>query len=158
MQAHSFDFTCFLFSLLMSLGICTLSEPPAKNSLITDESSLHLVKPTGKTDYAEGYDTVLTKLTLVLLSDDSIFAYEGAEIKGGQLYNYKNIRRVIKGSKKKFGTANLVVFIKPTKNASYKNTVDILDEMTINGIEEFHIADPSDEEIKYLPGNKFNVF
>ena len=41
---------------------------------------------------------------------------------------------------------DLVVIIKPTKEATYKNTVDILDEMTINQIERYAIVKILDQE------------
>jgi len=46
---------------------------------------------------------------------------------------------------------DLVVIIKPTKEATYKNTVDILDEMTINQVERYAIVkilEQEDELIK----------
>ena len=41
---------------------------------------------------------------------------------------------------------DLVVVIKPNTDATYKNTVDILDEMTINNIRRFAIVDITDPE------------
>lgn len=41
---------------------------------------------------------------------------------------------------------DFVVVIKPTPEASYKNTVDILDEMTINGVKRFAMVKISDTE------------
>jgi biopolymer transport protein ExbD len=51
---------------------------------------------------------------------------------------------------KNWETADLdrdfVVVIKPTPDASYKNTVDILDEMTINAVKRFAMVKISDTE------------
>ena len=41
---------------------------------------------------------------------------------------------------------DFVVVIKPTDDATYKNTVDILDEMTINGVKRFAMVKISDTE------------
>ena len=41
---------------------------------------------------------------------------------------------------------DFVVAIKPTEDATYKNTVDILDEMTINGVKRFAMVKISDTE------------
>jgi biopolymer transport protein ExbD len=41
---------------------------------------------------------------------------------------------------------DLVIVIKPTKDANYGRTVDILDEMTINNVQRFAIVDISPEE------------
>lgn len=44
---------------------------------------------------------------------------------------------------------DLVVIIKPDKEATYKNTVDMLDEMTINNIKRYAMVDlfPAEEEL-----------
>jgi biopolymer transport protein ExbD len=41
---------------------------------------------------------------------------------------------------------DFVVVIKPNKEATYKNTVDILDEMTINQVKRFALVDITDDE------------
>ena len=41
---------------------------------------------------------------------------------------------------------DFVVVIKPTEDATYKNTVDILDEMTINAVKRFAMVKISDTE------------
>ena len=43
---------------------------------------------------------------------------------------------------------DFVVVIKPDAEATYKNTVDILDEMTINGVKRFAMVKISQTEIK----------
>jgi biopolymer transport protein ExbD len=42
---------------------------------------------------------------------------------------------------------DLVVVIKPTEEATYKNTVDILDEMTINAVKRFAMVKISETEL-----------
>jgi biopolymer transport protein ExbD len=52
---------------------------------------------------------------------------------------------------------DFVVVIKPTAEATYKNTVDILDEMTINAVKRFAIVKISDTEmdmVKVTEGQK----
>jgi biopolymer transport protein ExbD len=46
----------------------------------------------------------------------------------------------------------MVVIIKPGKEASYKNTMDILDEMTINNVTKYYLDD-EDEIDKKLTGD-----
>lgn len=48
----------------------------------------------------------------------------------------------------------LVVLIKPGAGSSYKNVVDMLDEMTINGVTRYAIVKPDIEEIPYLAKNR----
>lgn len=45
---------------------------------------------------------------------------------------------------------DLVVVIKPNDEATYKNTVDILDEMTINAVRRFAMVDPFPDELKLI--------
>lgn len=59
---------------------------------------------------------------------------------------------------KNWETADLdrdfVVVIKPNENATYKNTVDILDEMTINAVKRFAMVKISDDENKLVHASK----
>ncbi|HMR93015.1 MAG TPA: biopolymer transporter ExbD [Chitinophagaceae bacterium] len=55
---------------------------------------------------------------------------------------------------KNWETADLdrdfLVVIKPTANATYKNTVDILDEMTINAVKRFAMVEISEAEKAFI--------
>jgi biopolymer transport protein ExbD len=55
----------------------------------------------------------------------------------------------------KLGRRELIVLIKPGKAASYHHLVNILDEMLINGVTRYAIADPSSREEKYLAQGQF---
>ena len=43
-----------------------------------------------------------------------------------------------------------MVVIKPTVDATYKNTVNILDEMTIDGVKRYAMVDISPAEYKLI--------
>lgn len=45
---------------------------------------------------------------------------------------------------------DFVVVIKPNAEATYKNSVDILDEMTINGVKRFALVDITEDENKLV--------
>ncbi len=45
---------------------------------------------------------------------------------------------------------DLVIVIKPDDDATYKNTVDILDEMTINGVKRFAMVGLFPDEVKLI--------
>ena len=48
------------------------------------------------------------------------------------------------------GRNGLMLLIKPTSNSSYKNLVDVLDEVTINVIKKYVIINPSQGELEWL--------
>jgi biopolymer transport protein ExbD len=88
-------------------------------------------------------------LTIMMGKDDHIYYYEGKLLPDASNFlssNYKGIRDVIIKKKKTTAKDDLVIVLKPNKEATYKNTVDMLDEMTINGIKRFALVDISDVE------------
>lgn len=101
-------------------------------------------------------------LTILMGGDNGIYYYEGQLKADGSNFNsstYKEIREVIQKKRTdvmQMGRSlgyhqdsldrDLVVVIKPNENATYKNTVDVLDEMTINNIRRFAIVDITQPE------------
>jgi biopolymer transport protein ExbD len=81
--------------------------------------------------------------------DDHIYYYEGKlapDASNFKSSNYKEIRDVIINKRKNTPVEDLVIVLKPNKEATYKNTVDMLDEMTINGIKRFALVDIAEVE------------
>jgi biopolymer transport protein ExbD len=60
----------------------------------------------------------------------------------------------IKLDQVKGGRDEMVVIIKPGKESSYKNVVDILDEMTIHNVKRYAIVRPGDKDARFLEKNK----
>jgi biopolymer transport protein ExbD len=101
-------------------------------------------------------------LTIMLGKGNGIYYYEGQIKPDGsnfQSSTYKDIRDVIIKKKKavmEMGRSlgypkdtldkDFVVVIKPNKESTYKNAVDILDEMTINQVHRFALVDITDDE------------
>ncbi len=101
-------------------------------------------------------------LTILLGGNNGIYYYEGQMLADGSNFKsstYKEIREVIQTKRnnvmlmgKSLGyhpdstDRDLVVVIKPNENATYKNTVDVLDEMTINNVRRFAIVDITQPE------------
>ena len=96
------------------------------------------------------YQTSNSKLTLVLLKNDMIFGYFGNDIINGSSLEIKEVRKIIAQGVQKFTRDSLIVIIKPSKEATYKNSVDVLDEMTINKISRYEMIDLSKEEKEFL--------
>jgi biopolymer transport protein ExbD len=91
-------------------------------------------------------------LTIMMGKADQVYYYEGkltADGQGFKTTDFKGIRDVIVNKRKALGAKaddDMVVVIKPNDDATYKNTVDILDEMTINGVKKYAIVDVNDSE------------
>jgi len=89
-------------------------------------------------------------LTIMLAKDDQIFYYEGDDPTKIQGSNYKGIRDVVLDKKRRTDPKDFVVVLKPTADATYKNTVNILDEMTIDAVKRFALVDISPDEYKIV--------
>lgn len=88
--------------------------------------------------------------TIMLGKQDQIYFYEGLDPTKLQASNFKNIREQIMKKKQNTNPEDLVVIIKPSEDATYKNTVDILDEMTINEIKRYAMVDISEQEFQLV--------
>ena len=96
------------------------------------------------------YQNSNSKLTLVLLKNDMVFGYFGNDINNGTGLEIKEARKIIAQGVQKFTRDSLIVIIKPSEEATYKNSVDILDEMTINKISRYEMVDLTKEEKEFL--------
>jgi biopolymer transport protein ExbD len=126
----------------------TISEPYTEAPKEENES-LNLYVPKEEDELNSQYDSIETKLTIILLKNNGIYAYKGNNVSNGKNYNYKTIRPVIVNESKKFED-KFVVAIKPTQAASYKNSVDIIDEMTINKINKYAMLSITKKEKEFL--------
>ena len=89
-------------------------------------------------------------LTILMGKNDQIYYYEGMDPTKLQTSTYTKIRDVILNKKKNTPADDLFITIKPDNDATYKNTVDILDEMTIDDIKRYAIDNTNDVEDKVI--------
>lgn len=96
-------------------------------------------------------------MTILLGKQDQVYYYFGelvAETASQQFKstNFKDIRQVILDKKKATPIDDLMYIIKADKESTFKNAIDILDEMTINTVPPGHYAevDMSDTEAKLI--------
>jgi len=105
-------------------------------------------------------------LTIMLGKNNGLYYYEGflkADGSNFKTSTYKEIRDIIINKKKavmengrRLGQPkdtldkDFFVTIKPNPEATYKNTVDILDEMTINQVHRFALIDITEDENKLI--------
>jgi biopolymer transport protein ExbD len=89
-------------------------------------------------------------LTLMLGKANVIYYYYGNDPTKMQTTGYKAVRDIILKKKKSTPAADLFIIIKPDKDATYKNAVDILDEMDINDISRYAMVDPTPDEYNLI--------
>jgi len=88
--------------------------------------------------------------TILLGRNDQVYYYEGLDPTQLKSTNFKGIREEILKKKKSTNPEDLVMIIKPSEEATYKNTVDILDEMTIAEIKRYAMVDISPGEYELV--------
>jgi biopolymer transport protein ExbD len=88
--------------------------------------------------------------TIMLGKADQVYYYEGLDPTKIQGTTFKGIRDEIIKKKQSTNPEDLVMIIKPSPDATYKNTVDILDEMTISEIKRYAMVDISDGEYQLI--------
>jgi len=119
----------------------TMSQPTAMK--------LNLPKDTDKPDEQNKLKESAA-LTVMPAKNNQVFYYEGLDPTKIQSANFKGIRDVILDKKKRTDPKDFMVIIKPTQDATYKNTVDMLDEMKIDDVKRFALVDITPDEYKIV--------
>jgi biopolymer transport protein ExbD len=122
----------------------TMSEPTALR--------LYLPKDTEK---PEDQNKVKNSgvLTVMMNRNNNVFYYEGELLADGSNFkpsNFKDIRDVILDKKKNTKPEDFVVIIKPGPDATYKNTVDMLDEMFISDVKRYALVDITPQDLQFI--------
>ena len=116
-------------------------------------------------------------LTIMLGKNNGVYYYEGQLLPDGSNFKtatFASIREEIinkkkdvikthvhddkcpkiwaenKGDKNSCLDRDFVVVIKPDEDATYRNTVDMLDEMTINGVKRYAMVDITPQELEVI--------
>jgi len=88
--------------------------------------------------------------TVMPSKDNRIFYYEGLDPSKLQQTTFKQVRDIILDKKRRTDPKDFMVIIKPTKDATYKNAVDILDEMKIDDVKRYALVNISPDEYKFI--------
>jgi len=99
-------------------------------------------------------------ITILLGKDDNVFYYEGQLDNSASNFKsstFKEIRNVILDKKARTPEKDLVVVLKPSEECTYRNVVDILDEMAINVCKRYALVDISDIETKLIKVTEANI-
>lgn len=92
-------------------------------------------------------------ITILLGKDDNVFYYEGQLDNGASNFKsstFKEIRNVLLDKKARTPEKDLVVVLKPSEECTYRNVVDILDEMSINMCKRYALVDISTVESQLI--------
>ena len=122
----------------------TMSQPTAMR--------LYLPKDTDKPE-EQNKVKASGALTLLLGKQDKVYYYEGElapDASNFKTTDFAGIRKVITDKKRATDENDFVVVIKPDNDATYKNTVDALDEMTINDVKRYAMVDISPVEYQLV--------
>ena len=121
----------------------TMSQPTAMK--------LNLPKDTDKPDEQNKLKESAA-LTVMPSKSDMVYYYEGLDPSKLQSSTFKKnaIRDIILDKKRRTDPKDFMVIIKPTKDATYKNTVDILDEMKIDDVKRYALVDITPDEYKFI--------
>lgn len=96
-------------------------------------------------------------LTVMMNRANNVFYYEGELLPDGSNFkssNFKDIRDVILNKKKTTNPEDFVVIIKPGPEATYKNTVDMLDEMFISDVKRYALVDITPGDMQFIGGTE----
>jgi biopolymer transport protein ExbD len=118
----------------------TMSQPTAMR--------LFLPKDTDEKDQNKLKESAA--LTVMPAKDNQVYYYEGLDPTKIQSANFKTIRDEILDKKRRTDPKDFMVIIKPTKDATYKNTVDMLNEMMIDDVARYALVDITPDEYKYV--------
>jgi biopolymer transport protein ExbD len=119
----------------------TMSQPTAMK--------LNLPKDTDKPDEQNKLKESAA-LTVMPAKANNVYYYEGLDPTKIQTSNWKTIRDVILDKKRRTDPKDFMVIIKPTQDATYKNTVDMLDEMKIDDVRRYALVDITSDEYKIV--------
>ena len=132
--------------LLITFFILTTSLSKSKTMLLTmpDKSS-------GITSPVDALRTV----TLVLDKDDKIYLYRGMLERNTEKEQVKpeNLRNRLLSLKNEIAQQtqkDIMVIIKATSASSYKNMVDVFDEMSICGISKYALVDTTPKDLAFV--------
>jgi biopolymer transport protein ExbD len=120
------------------------------NTADTKAQKLFLPKDSEKKEDLAKNNDPKKWLTLLLTENNEIFYYRGKFDNDVAINktDYGAVREVLLNMKKELGDGMLVII--KTGGASYKNTVDILDEMAIGDIKKYALVDIMEQEEKRI--------
>jgi biopolymer transport protein ExbD len=122
----------------------TMSQPKMMHIFLPKD-----VKDVDKTPVKES-----AVITLLLAKNNQVYYYEGKYPSTMQQTDFKKVRDIIQDKKTRTDQKYFFVVLKPSAGATYKNTVNMLDEMTIDGVKRFALVDISPVEESFIKASE----
>jgi len=91
-------------------------------------------------------------LTLLPNENNRVYYYEKDNYQAMQLTDYSGVRSVIMAKKTSTKPGDFMVIIKPGPDATYKNTIQLLDEITINEVKRYVLVDIDVNKYEWIKG------
>jgi len=121
----------------------TMSRPTAMR--------LHLPKDVAEKDQTPEPESAV--ITVLMGDKDRLYYYEGADPRAIKNTDFRGIRGILLDKKRRTDPTWFEVVLKASPDATYRNTVNILDEMTINDIKHYALVDITPDEYKIIQAN-----
>jgi biopolymer transport protein ExbD len=133
----------------------TMSEKKAKKIILPERSTFPEPKPEKETEIKVNPSGLVTFL---LSANDIIYYYKGKFNGAIEKTDFTRIGSVIKKYYTEIDEKDLMFLIKADQKSSFKNAVDILDQMVLNKIPAGHYAEVNmtDTEIQSINNYKEN--
>jgi biopolymer transport protein ExbD len=110
--------------------------------------ALRLILPKDSPDLQPEPESAV--ITLMPAANNTIYYYEGADPSKLKTADFTSIRNIILNKKGRTNPKWFEVVLKLTKDASYKNAVDILDEMKIDAVPHYALVDITPTEYNLI--------
>jgi biopolymer transport protein ExbD len=117
---------------------------------LTRPTALAMKLPKDVPDDIRQKQPVSGVLTILLAGHDRVFYYERDNFRTMQASTITGIRSVIIAKKTRTKPSDFMVIVKPTPEASYKNTIQIFDEMNINAEKRYALVDVDPGEFNWI--------
>lgn len=108
---------------------------------LTQPTAMKLILPKDVPENIQDNVPRSAVITLIPAKNDLIYYYEGDDPTKMQTADYRSIRDIILDKKRRSNPKWFEVILKPSKDANYKNIVDLLDEMKIDAVPHYALVD-----------------
>lgn len=149
MKKHTFStiLTAVLVIILIASTFFIYTASTAKSE------PLVLMEPKGDEADVQYKANTANSVTIIAFEEDAFYCYKGKNLKSGHVVHIEKengIREFVIKNKQKEGKDSVEFILKTAPGATYKCTVNMLDEMTVNEVKKYILLDATKEENEFL--------